>query len=94
MTSFPRTPAELIALTNMELQRAGCAGKSPLFDDHVHGETALHRAYRHHRARQICRTCPIIDRCQAAFEELPKSQQYGMWAGRLYSRRSDRKKIA
>ena len=98
MTKFPKIPAELIALTDMGLQRAACVGKAPLFDADVYGETNTYREYRRHQARQLCRACPIVDRCQSAFDELPKAQQQGVWAGRLHpehtTTRTNRKKAA
>lgn len=68
-----------------ELAGAACTGMIPLFDEIVDGETEKHRDYRHRAALRICQTCPVIQNCQDIFDQLPKGQQFGVWAGTLHT---------
>lgn len=40
-----------------------CAGRAPLFDDHVDGETPTARRVRLASSASLCRMCPVQPRC-------------------------------
>ncbi|MDT2004555.1 hypothetical protein FXW78_07060 [Rhodococcus opacus] len=71
----------LEALVNPELEGAGCAGRAPMFDDDVDGETPEERLARLGVAFSICRDCPVHAACDTAARE---HQSVGLWAGRLH----------
>lgn len=75
---FPRILLPLLALVDPTLSGAACAGRAPLFDDEIDGETAEHREARHHIATSICRSCPVQPECRAAASE---HHALGIWAG-------------
>lgn len=64
---------------------AACAGHIPMFDEYVDGETETRRDYRHRAALRICQTCTVTRHCQDVFDQLPKGQQIGVWAGNLHT---------
>lgn len=75
---FPRILLPLLALVDPTLSRAACAGRAPLFDDEIDGETAEQREARHHSATSICRNCPVQRECRAA---AGGQHALGIWAG-------------
>lgn len=81
MTSYPRPPATLHALADPRLHGAACAGKAPLFDSDVEGETRAHKEYRLHVAARTCCTCPVLTACADAVTELPATHRQGIWSG-------------
>ncbi len=45
-----------------------CAGRAPLFDATIHGETERQRDRRHAYALAICDTCPALHDCRASID--------------------------
>ncbi|MEW1938433.1 WhiB family transcriptional regulator [Dietzia maris] len=81
-------PLDAIAdiISGPSLEGAACTGKAPLFDARADGEprdTYLRR-YRH--AASICRTCPVLERCDQAATAAPPGQCTGIWAERRFGR--------
>ncbi len=59
------------------MEHADCRGKSDLFFPPP-GERPAARENRENRARQVCRTCPVLLPCQ----EFARSQrELGFWGG-------------
>lgn len=81
VAKFPNIPAELVALVDITLTGAACAGHAPLFDERGKGESWIDAEDRHDQARAICATCPVIRQCAAALMDLPLGQRNGIWAG-------------
>jgi WhiB family redox-sensing transcriptional regulator len=74
-------PSPLAALLGPDLGgRAACAGRAPMFDAELPGETAEQREVRHHRAIDICSTCNVRAACTAARTDLGRDAA-GIWAG-------------
>jgi WhiB family redox-sensing transcriptional regulator len=69
---------------------AACAGRQPLWDDHIHGEPDDQREARHHRARAICSRCPALENCRSAAAVLDRFAT-GIWAGELHDPHARRK---
>ena len=63
--------------------RAACAGRQPLHDDDLPGETAEEREARHWRAAEVCRRCVVLAECAAWREATPVAQRVGVSAGRV-----------
>jgi len=64
------------------LTGAACAGRAPLFDADIDGESSEQRDDRHERARTICRTCSVLNACMSTIATLPRRTD-GVWAGVL-----------
>ncbi|MDZ7917590.1 MAG: WhiB family transcriptional regulator [Rhodococcus sp. (in: high G+C Gram-positive bacteria)] len=75
---FPRILLPLLALADPTLSGAACAGRAPLFDDEIVGETAERREARHRIATSICGRCPVQPQCRAAAGD---HHALGIWAG-------------
>ncbi|WP_395704747.1 WhiB family transcriptional regulator [Rhodococcus ruber] len=78
---LPRIPGRLAALVDPRLTGAACAGRAPMFDDELFGETTENRSARLTAAARICRGCPVRSACRTAV--LEQDRPVGMWAGRL-----------
>lgn len=81
-------PLDAIAglISGPSLEGAACAGKAPLFDARADREPRdlYLRRYRH--AASICRTCPVLERCDQAANDAPAGQCTGIWAERRFGR--------
>ncbi len=56
---------------------AACRGRTELFFP-PHKERPEQRERREHRARAICRTCPVLEACRV---EARTQREYGFWGG-------------
>ncbi|WP_010119945.1 WhiB family transcriptional regulator [Corynebacterium nuruki] len=56
-----------------------CRGADSAVFFHPDGERGRARALREHRAKAICRQCPVLDRCRA--HALDAGEVYGIWGG-------------
>jgi len=78
----------LAALTSdAGLDGAACAGRAPLFDADIDGESSEQRDDRHATAQRICGTCSVLDACTSTIATLPPRTD-GVWAGVLRSGRT------
>ncbi len=78
----------LAALTSdVGLDGAACAGRAPLFDADIDGETSDERDDRHETAQRICRTCSVLNACMSTIATLPPRTD-GVWAGQLHTGRT------
>ncbi|WKX00715.1 WhiB family transcriptional regulator [Rhodococcus aetherivorans] len=78
---WPLIGDALTALVDPRLTGAACAGRAPLFDEHIDGELELDRHARLDAARHICHGCPVQSACRVA--ALEQHHPAGVWAGRL-----------
>ena len=62
---------------------AACAGRQPLMDEEVHGESAEEREARYHRAASVCRRCPVLTECDEWRLATPRRQRVGVIAGHV-----------
>jgi len=81
-------PLDVIAdiVSGPALEGAACAGKAPLFDVRADGESRESYMRRYREARGICRSCPVLERCDQAATDAPPGQCTGIWAERRYGR--------
>lgn len=80
---------ELLAAlaSDVGLDGAACAGRAPLFDLDVDGESSDERDERHETAQRICRTCSVLNACRSTITTLPPRTD-GVWAGQLLTGRT------
>lgn len=82
----PQTPGHPVnrhaPVADPRLAGAACAGRWPVFDLDVHGETPEDREARHHQARAVCRTCTVTAACHHTAQRLDRRAE-GVWAGTL-----------
>ncbi|MHD0278842.1 WhiB family transcriptional regulator [Rhodococcus aetherivorans] len=78
---WPLITDRLATLVDPRLTGAACAGRAPLFDEHIDGELELDRHARLDAARHICHGCRVQSACRAA--ALEQDHPAGVWAGRL-----------
>lgn len=62
-----------------------CRGMDSAFFFHPEGERGLARAGREARAKQVCRECPVLERCRR--HALAAQEPYGVWGGLSESER-------
>ncbi|MFD4368980.1 WhiB family transcriptional regulator [Rhodococcus sp. NPDC058521] len=77
---WPSRVSTLEALVDVRLTGASCAGRAPLFDDQLDGESDAQRHVRLTKAAEVCHTCPVRIACATAALE---HQATGLWAGRI-----------
>jgi WhiB family redox-sensing transcriptional regulator len=59
--------------------RAACQGMASSSFFHPWGERGPSRDERVRQAKEVCRTCPVIDACRQ--HALQVQEQYGVWGG-------------
>lgn len=75
--------------------RGSCRGVDSAVFFHPDGERGRARAARELRAKEICRTCPVLMQCRS--HALKVSEPYGIWGGmseterEMHARRSRRR---
>ena len=81
-------PHDVIAhiVSGPSLKGAACAGWAPLFDARADGESRHSYMRRYREAVVVCRTCPVLERCDQAATDAPPGQCTGIWAERRYGR--------
>lgn len=77
-----QVPALFAGLVDPRLEGARCAGRSPLFDTDIDGETAEARSSRLMWARGQCNACPVASACRTAAAE--QDAPHGLWAGKVH----------
>jgi WhiB family redox-sensing transcriptional regulator len=60
-------------------EQGACRGVDSSVFFHPDGERGRARAQREWRAKQLCRTCPVIAQCRA--HALEVGEVYGIWGG-------------
>ncbi|MEU5842942.1 WhiB family transcriptional regulator [Rhodococcus sp. NPDC047139] len=72
-----------------------CRGVDSSVFFHPDGERGRARAQRENRAKELCRTCPVLARCRD--HALAVAEPYGIWGGmseterEMYTRQRRRK---
>lgn len=79
-----RLAAGLATIGEPSMRGAVCAGKSPMFDAPLPGETAEVFEARAHAAVSLCRRCPVATDCHTAAMAIPAKHRRGIWAGVAY----------
>lgn len=82
--------AELLAGPDLRGLRPACAGRSPLFDLEVVGESSDERDERLAAARAVCSACAALEPCRA-IRDNPPSGLVGVWGGELLGRPKPRR---
>ena len=78
MLDNSRLPGPVLAL--WEWQHSGaCMGMDSALFFHPEGERGSSRRRRDEDAKNVCRTCPVIDSCRA--HALATHEPYGVWGG-------------
>lgn len=62
-----------------------CRGEDSAVFFHPDGERGRARAQRESRAKEICRTCPVLAQCRR--HALEVAEPYGIWGGLSESER-------
>lgn len=78
MTDLSRLPGPVLDIWDWQ-HSAACCGKDSDVFFHPPRERGLARAARTERAKQICRSCPVIVQCRQ--HALNVREPYGIWGG-------------
>ena len=79
-----RLPVPVTEIWEWQMQGA-CRGMDSGFFFHPEGERGPARAQREARAKQVCRTCPVLEQCRR--HALSAHEPYGVWGGLSESER-------
>jgi WhiB family redox-sensing transcriptional regulator len=79
-------PTPVAETYEWQLQGA-CRGMDSGFFFHPEGERGAARTTREARAKQVCRTCPVIEQCRR--HALAAHEPYGVWGGLSESERDE-----
>ena len=86
MAEISRLPGPVADLWEWQLDGA-CRTADPRLFFHPEGERGPARANREARAKQICRTCPVLEQCRQ--HALAVHEPYGVWGGLSESERDE-----
>ena len=78
MADTRRLPAPVTEVWDWQMHGA-CRGMDSGFFFHPENERGPARANREARAKQVCRTCPVIEQCRR--HALAAHEPYGVWGG-------------
>jgi WhiB family redox-sensing transcriptional regulator len=78
MADIRRLPNPVTDIWDWQMQGA-CRGMDSGFFFHPEGERGPARANREARAKQVCRTCPVLEQCRR--HALTVHEPYGVWGG-------------
>ena len=78
MADIRRLPVPVTDIWDWQMHGA-CRGMDSGFFFHPEGERGPARANREARAKQICRTCPVLEQCRR--HALAVHEPYGVWGG-------------
>lgn len=81
-----RLPIPVTEIYDWQMQGA-CRGMDSAFFFHPEGERGPARASREIRAKQVCRSCPVVEQCRR--HALSAHEPYGVWGGLSESERDD-----
>lgn len=86
MADVRRLPVPVTDVWDWQM-RAACRGMDSTFFFHPEGERGTARADRVERAKEVCRSCPVMDECRR--HALATHEPYGVWGGLSESERDD-----
>lgn len=78
MADTKRLPGPNTDVWDWQLE-GSCRGMNSSFFFHPENERGQSRRRREERAKAVCRTCPVIDRCRE--HALAVEEPYGVWGG-------------
>jgi WhiB family transcriptional regulator, redox-sensing transcriptional regulator len=81
-----RLPVPVTEIYDWQMQ-GSCRGMDSAFFFHPEGERGPARANREIRAKQVCRSCPVLEECRR--HALTAHEPYGVWGGLSESERDD-----
>jgi WhiB family transcriptional regulator, redox-sensing transcriptional regulator len=81
-----RLPVPVTEIYDWQMQ-GSCRGMDSAFFFHPEGERGPARANRETRAKQVCRSCPVLQECRR--HALTAHEPYGVWGGLSESERDD-----
>lgn len=81
-----RLPVPVTTVWDWQMLGA-CRGMDSTVFFHPEGERGPARASREAEAKQVCRTCPVLDECRA--HALAVHEPYGVWGGLSESEREE-----
>ena len=84
MADIRRLPGPVADIYDWQMDGA-CRGMDSAFFFHPEGERGPARARRENRAKQVCRTCPVLQQCRE--HALSVHEPYGIWGGLSESER-------
>ena len=64
-----------------------CRGADSAVFFHPDGERGRARAMREHRAKAVCRACPVLEKCRE--HALDVGEVYGIWGGMSEAERAN-----
>ena len=67
--------------------RGACRGMDSAFFFHPEGERGSAKSRREEQAKQVCRSCSVLDQCRR--HALAAEEPYGVWGGLSVAERDD-----
>lgn len=90
MADVRRLPVPVTEIWDWQMHGA-CRGMNTDLFFHPERERGPARALREARAKQVCRGCPVIDRCRG--HALAVHEAYGVWGGLSVAERDERLQV-
>ena len=84
MADIRRLPTPVAEVWDWQLH-GSCRGENTSLFFHPDGERGRARAQREMRAKEMCRSCPVITQCRS--HALAVGEPYGIWGGLSESER-------
>lgn len=78
MTCTTRLPRPVTDVWDWQLEGL-CRGHNSAVFFHPENERGYARVARESRAKEICRSCPVLEQCRA--HALKAQEPYGVWGG-------------
>lgn len=78
MADIRRLPGPVADIWEWQLH-GSCRGMDSRFFFHPDGERGPARAQREAQAKEVCRTCPVLEQCRR--HALAVREPYGVWGG-------------
>jgi WhiB family redox-sensing transcriptional regulator len=78
MADIRRLPVPVTDIWDWQM-RGACRGMDSGFFFHPEGERGPARANREARAKEVCRSCPVLEQCRR--HALAVHEPYGVWGG-------------
>ena len=86
MADVRRLPVPVTDIWDWQM-RGACRGMNSDLFFHPERERGPARAIREARAKTVCRTCPVLERCRQ--HALAVREPYGVWGGLSVSERNE-----
>jgi WhiB family transcriptional regulator, redox-sensing transcriptional regulator len=86
MADIRRLPVPVTDIWEWQM-RGACRGMDSAFFFHPENERGPARASRERRAKEVCRSCPVIQECRQ--HALSVQEPYGVWCGLSEAERAE-----